>query len=72
MCKISTVIILLTGFLTAGLYLNASAARAQDASQYNHEDQVINDEGYGKDDTEYYNSEDDVNDEGLSIEQNQT
>lgn len=66
MRKISVVIILSAGVLTAVCFWAVVKPKADD-SAVTQNDQIINDEGYGNADAEYYNSEDDrVNDEEVS------
>ncbi len=58
MRKISVVIILLAGFLTAICFW-AVDTKADDNTVPPNGNQVLHDEGYGNADAEYYNSEDD-------------
>ena len=67
MRKISVVIILLAGFLTAICFWAVAKSKADDNAVTPNDNQVLNDEGYGNADAEYYNSEDDrVNVEEVS------
>jgi hypothetical protein len=69
MRKISVVIILLAGVLTAVGFWAVVRPEADDNAVTPNDNQVLNDEGYGNADAEYYNSEDDrVNDEEASNE----
>ena len=67
MSKISVVIILLAGVLTAICFWAVVRPKADDNAVTPNDNQVLHDEGYGNADEEYYNSEDDrVNDEEAS------
>ena len=64
MRKISVVIILSVGVLTAICFWAVGVLKADEGAVVGNNNQVLNDEGYGNADEEYYNSEDDrVNNE---------
>ena len=60
MKKISAVIILSTVLLVTRPLWSVAMLKIDNEVSVNHENQILNDEGYGNEDVEYYNSEDDV------------